>query len=274
MVAILPLAAGGQSIWLPPQHGSSVTLEGMKPNYTKGDNVKFASSAWYLSGRYQATPSLAVAGELPISYFGVDQGSLSETAVGNPYIGIVLDGDNSPVVAEGGIRLPVTDEDKFNAIVNGWCADVDRWTAFYPDLVTVRGRGGMKFNNPLGNVSGRVLLGGSLLIPTGDISDEDPELIGELLAELWFQEQQFQFGLDIAGYTWITESDADFNERSEFQVGMGLAYTLGQIRPGLHLQIPLGDEGFIGRGEIVDYVIGLNVTAFFPVSGPTTPSTP
>jgi hypothetical protein len=261
IAAVIPNVAAGQSVWLPPQHGSSFSLEILKPSFAGDAEVSFMTTAWYFAGRYQVSPSVAMIGEIPISHFAPEFGPESETAIGNPYIGVSFEDVNSIAVVEGGIRLPVVSEEKYISLKNGWWADFDRWTAFYPDLLTIKVRAGVKLTGADGKVSGQILIGGSVLAPT---NEGDTELMGDLSAGLWFRESQFQFGLDFVGNTLLTADDVEFSSRSEFQFGFGVAGTFGQVRPGIHLQIPLGKDGWIGRGEIVDLVFGINVTVFLP----------
>lgn len=270
LLIAVPSVGMSQSIWLPSSEGNSVSLEVFKADWAGDNNVTFASSAWFLTGRYQASPSIAIVGELPLSHF--DSKSVgafnpeAENAIGNPYLGILFNPENSGLIGEAGVRVPITSDDKFGANLIGWFSEFDRWEAFIPDLLTVRGRLGGKVISSSGNIHARFLGGGTFWIPT---EGGDPELFADVVGQIWFQEDQFMFGATFSGRSLLTVQGPSFTERSEFQFGFGASGTFGNVRPGFHVHIPLGGDGLIGVGEVVDAVFGVNITLLFGQPGGT-----
>lgn len=65
----------------------------------------------------------------------------------------------------------------------------------------------------------------------------------------------------------LSEDNLSFSERSEFQLGLDANTTFGNVRPGVHLHLPLGDDGLFSTGQAVSFVFGLNVTLLIPSAG-------
>ena len=61
---------------------------------------------------------------------------------------------------------------------------------------------------------------------------------------------------------WLSATDLDIHERTDFQLGAGITVDCGNLRPGLHLHLPLRQEGLTRVGEVCDVVFGFHVTAF------------
>jgi hypothetical protein len=272
-VSLLPVSSAcGQSAWLSPERGNHVAVEILKAKYSDIQDVSFSTSVWYLSGQWQVTPVVALVGELPFSRFDVKvSGYDAETMLGNPYVGAIFTPRRSPAVIELGMRIPALTEERFidnpDAAVNGWYTDADRWEAFYPDLLPLRLRGGMDISTPgsAANVLTHFRIGPTLWIPTS--SDYDTEVFIDGVAGVWFEPTIYQFGITFSSMTVLTESDLSFSERSEFQMGFAANATFGNLRPGVHMHLPLGNKGLLYTGELVDAVFGLNLTVLLPQAG-------
>ena len=272
VIAVAPRAEA-QSLCLPPGSGNQVALEVLKVSFDdEVADVTFGSTVWFLSGQLKATPGLALVGEIPLSRIDVKAYSVfgdpdPETAVGNPYIGVILRAARTSFVSELGLRLPVASEDNADALVQGIWSDADRWEAFIPDLIAVRARAGMDVSSPMGTADliTRFRIGPTLWIPTED--GADAEIFADATASLWFQPATVMFGVTLSGRTLLSEDALSFSERSEFQFGLDANVRFGNVRPGVHFHMPLGDDGLFSTGEAVDFVFGLNVTMLIPGVG-------
>ena len=274
-ITMMPASAVAQTMWLPHTEANSISLEMYKVDWDgRIQDVSFASGAMFVTGRYSIGSRVALVGELPVSNFrqegrvGPDLGWQTtigrpadewQTAFGNPYIGVVVHGGGKPGICEIGIRLPVVSEEDLEARTAGAVADIDRVDAWVTDLVTIRGRLGRFYSNAEGTVEGQTMIGGALAIPTGD---GDKEFFLDLLGKVWFRNSRFRFGLEFAGRMWLTETGPDLDERLDIQFGAGITADYGNFRPGLHMHMPLGDEGLTNVGQVADMVFGLHVTAF------------
>ena len=193
LVAILFAVPGGvtaQSIWLPPGSGNQIALEIFKPSFADNvSDVTFTSTVWFLSGQIQATPTLALVGEIPLSRIDVKQAWFgdpdAESTIGNPYLGMVYRSARSTFITELGARLPFVPDDKWDAQLQGLWSDADRWEAFYPNMIALRIRAGSDVTSPSGtaNLVTRFRIGPTFWIPTE--SDIDGEVFADATAGIW-----------------------------------------------------------------------------------------
>jgi DNA-binding beta-propeller fold protein YncE len=88
------------------------------------------ATEWSLSNRISAL------GRLPFAR--LDLGSQqSETALGNPYVGIRF-GPSNRNYTDIGIWLPLASEDNSSALFTGFISDVDRWEAYLPSTLSLQ----------------------------------------------------------------------------------------------------------------------------------------
>lgn len=254
-------SAQAQSIWLPPANRSQLSLEADKAMYAESEDIGFMTTAWFLTGWAQVSPTLALQAELP--YARYEQESYdAESLVGNPYVGIVYGSvDRQGVVVEAGARLPLVSEDdafeNLGAAFNGIATDVTRMEAFLPKLVTVRLRaGGYAISNTHTGLYLRMMAGGQFWIPT---DDGDTETLADVDLGLWHLNDKSSFGAVFSAKSILSEPDLSFTERSEFTLGLSGSMRFGRAEPGVDVRLPIGNEGFLGVGEFVDAVLGAHV---------------
>jgi hypothetical protein len=254
-------SANAQSIWMPPTMGSHIQLEAMKPSYSV-EGVGFWTSAWYLGGLARLSPAVALYLEVPFASYE-EEGFESQSTIGNPYVGIVYGSvERRGFVLEAGGRIPAVSEqdasDKLGAIITGWTADFTRFEAFAPETIALKVKGGgYLVSNPQSGLVLKLMLGAHAWIPTGG---GDGELVADVDMGLWKLAPKGSIGAVISEKTLLTQGDLSLTERSEFQLGLSGSMRFGQVEPGIHLHLPLGNEGLIGLGELVDVVWGVNCT--------------
>lgn len=270
LLVAVPSVVMSQSIWLLPSAGNSISLEVFKSDWAGSSNVSPGSSVWFLTGQFRTSPSVRVVGELSLSRFNLKSAGLFNSevgsAVGNPYFGLLLNSENSSLIGELGVRVPVTSGRKLLTSVNGWYSEFDRWEAFIPDLLVARGRIGGKSIDGSGNVQAQILGGGTFWYP---IQGGEKELFVDAVAKMWFRGDIFMFGTTFSGRALITESGNIFSELTEFQIGFGVYGNFGKVQSGIHAHFPLQSEGLIGMGQAVESVFGINITVLFGQSGGT-----
>jgi hypothetical protein len=260
-----PISSPAQSIWLDRRHDKTITLEILKPNFDGEDNTTLATSALFLSFRSPLSKKLHFVAELPFAHSGFEainrgeSGSTSvdesESTLGNPYFGLEIAGQSSPVFAEIGIRVPFAAEDKLGAVVTGFFTDFDRFEAFLPDLVPITGMLNY-YHKEASGLAIRLRGGSSLLINHNKEKNED--------ATEWFLGYSAQAGYEservsvlggVTGRANISEGDLDFGERSIHQLGFNASVGLGNVRPGVHFRLPLDDD----LKNSLDFVLGFNL---------------
>lgn len=60
LLVAVPSVGMSQSIWLSPSEGNSVSLEVFKVDWVDDEPLSFASSAWFLTGLYQASRLITI----------------------------------------------------------------------------------------------------------------------------------------------------------------------------------------------------------------------
>ncbi|MFQ6113378.1 MAG: hypothetical protein ACE5NG_04715 [bacterium] len=253
LVLLSPLSA--QTIWLNQGQDNSIAIEVLKPEFDGDDDFTFISTAWFLSGRFSLGENVMIAGELPIAHggidtdFGVDE---SQTVIGNPYVGFEIRRQGSSMFAEIGVRPPLTPDDNPFASFVGLFSDFDRLEAFTPDILTVTG----KVNYHRTNASKVVfrIRGGTALLINTEGKGDDTELFLDYSGQVGYEGDQFSL---IGGLTgrFLASEDGDLGERTVLQLGLAASVGLRNVRPGIHLRIPLDDD----LTGVLDLVAGLNL---------------
>lgn len=246
----------GQSIWLDHTQKKSIAIEILKPTLDGDDNTTFVSSAIFLSGRFTLSPNLLFVGELPFAHHGIDTDfrKHTETVIGNPYIGLEFRSPSSPVFAELGVRVPITPDDKGFASDMGIFADLDRFEAFTPDVLTVAGKVNF-YRKSDRNIVFRIRSGPSLFINTRRDAGDDVELFVDYSAQIGLEGRRVSLIGGITGRLLVTEEDLNFGERSFHHLGAALSLNLVKVRPGIHFRVPIDDD----FAEVVDFIFGVNL---------------
>ncbi len=258
VLAVVAVCAAGsdtyaQSTWLLPRNVNAVTLEILKPSFDL-PGVRFVSSAWVLEGRYafDSGQRTYLTIDLPVAHLGVDGGE-SETAVGNPYVGVTNFAREAPIVYELGLRIPVASES--GGGLTGLLADFDRFEAYATDTFSLRGTMSY-FPSRSGDWVLLTRLGSSLLFNTGSVPEgaAKADLYANYAFFTWYLTSRFQAGLGFAGRFLITDPGS-IAERTAHQLGASFQADLSAVIPGVHVRLPLDDN----LTEFVDVVVGLSV---------------
>jgi hypothetical protein len=219
--SLLPDTISAQSIWLPRSQERAVSLEFLKPDMEGGFfNYSFMSSTTFLSLRMPLSQMILFVSEIPFVHAGfqtVDaDGNLidvTENALGNPYIGIELQGKNSTFFTEAGLRLPLTSYDTFQTLFLSLYTDSDRTEAFLLDVLSITGLVNVYHKFP-SNLMVRFRAGPVVWIVTDSESYSDEV------------EMIFRYGLQ-EGYVSVRlPLDEDLNNIIDFVIGLHLTVEL------------------------------------------------
>lgn len=259
MLGAMPVAA--QSVWLGADRQAAVAIEVLRPDF-ESSNVTLFSSAVFLSGHYPLAEAIDLVVEIPISRYGENYTSFdgrdesrSETALGNPYIGIALGERDASAYGELGVRLPIANEDG-DGLGTGFMSDHDRWEAFLEDFVTIRGAGNYIHRAPSGFRT-RLHGGASLWVYTGGFESDYFEALIDYGAHGWYPvSEQVRISAGLTGRLIITENDLSLSERMLNQFGVAVVGRFGGVEPGLHLRRPFS---FTEERDEPSYVLGLSL---------------
>jgi hypothetical protein len=228
-----------------PQRGFALDL--LRPKF-QGGGTTLTSFAAYASARL-AAGNMLVRIEVPFARVAADLTG-SSTSFGNPYIGIETSRETGLGFEVGG-RVPLASETE-SAVGLGSFADIVRTEAFLPNTLTLVTRARYRVREANGftfDAGG----GPSLWVPTK--GGGDPELILHHHMAAGFRGPNVWGSLGFAGWTILTEDAGGVANRTVNEVGASVGLASGQVRPALHLIVPLDDE----YNQAVGIVLGFGV---------------
>lgn len=259
LAILLPAVASAQSVWLDPDRPQSISIEVFKPDFNNLNDNTFFSGAYVVSGRMALTPSLNLAADIPLSHYGIDGGGInvSETAVGNPYLGVELWAPNRLLYGEFGVRLPIDGNE--DALLSGFASDLDRREAFFGDVFSIIGQVNYRYRIPAGlsKFSLRLRGGPNFWIYADEDATDDVDLFANYAAQLWYHANYVQVGVGAIGRALLTEGNLSFGERTAHQLDVSVLGMYRGVQPGVHFGLPFDDNDF---GDVVDYVVGFSLT--------------
>lgn len=250
---VLPLAtANAQAVWLGGDQRPNLRLELAKPS-VEGD-LTFGSFVGFLGGRAPVADGIVLVAEIPFANAKYDfEGADGQFAIGNVLLAGEFAFGGSPGYVELGVRLPTAPEssEKGLPLELGLLADIERWEAFLPQTVPAHLLLGYR-NHAATGVLVRLRGGPIVWIPTGEA---DTELFGVVDADVGYADQRFGVAGGISSRILVTESGPNFGERTAFEFGIESWVTLGRVRPGLQLRLPIDED----LSDQVNSVFGLSV---------------
>jgi hypothetical protein len=251
VLTITAFAVSAQTCWLPDATDKGVGVEWLKPSLSEDDETSFLSSASTLTGRFRVGEKLVLAGELPFAYFNAEYMD-AELAVGNPYLGVIFNKENSPYFLEAGFRAPIASEDKYMAFFYSYLADFDRSEAYMPDVWSISVKNHYLKRSESG-VFFKLMGGFSYWLPR-ESEYSDPEGLFDYGGHLGYEAENVQVFGGMTGRIILTESDIDFKEATVNHFALFARYKGWKVQPGVVFKVPVDDD----YSEIVSYVIGLN----------------
>jgi hypothetical protein len=102
----------------------------------------------------------------------------------------------------------------------------------------------------------RFTLGGQLAIP----DEGEKEFFADLATNFWYRTNKARFMIGFSSMYLLTEDNLDFADRHLTSISFATDITLGQFEPGVHFQLPVGDN----LSEIINYMYGVHVAYHFP----------
>ncbi|HLF19977.1 MAG TPA: hypothetical protein VI704_04230 [Bacteroidota bacterium] len=250
----------GQSYWLSRGAESSFSFEYLRPTFVAQPfaSSSISGSVYIVSGRLALGERTGLLLELPYSIGEVSSTfgpSVSHSSLGNLYVGGEFFSENKQFFTNVGIRLPFAQEEKFFAQYVGFNSDYDRWEAFIPNVASVSAIFNYKPQLETGFYL-RLLAGPSLWIKTkpGTIRD-DTEFFLNYGSIVGYESDVVNVGLGITGKMLLTET-GDLEQRNHYQLGLVAGTMLGNVRPEIHLRLPLDKS----LRNTIDRIVALQVT--------------
>lgn len=260
---LLPISAQAQSIWTAPKHQDGITLEAQKPDFDNQfiTDGAFASSVYFLSGRYTVHPSLRLGAEVGLSHFGMDADvpgvDLSETAFGNIGLSAEYLTPVNNLSATLGVHIPTATDNM--GIVTGGLSDLQRPGSFSPDTWTISTLGDYSYALS-SNFDLRVNGGPLMSIATFD--DETETRFGlQYAAQGWYTTRYAMLGAGVNAFSDLSERDDELDtfERTSMAAGGSVIGKFGRYQPGVNVMVPVTKD----YRDFVDWRAGLSLSVLF-----------
>lgn len=263
LLALISLRPGAaQSLWTRPYQPNQISLELLQPalDTAPDEELSFLTGAGTLAASYLATDRTSLVVQVPFAHYASDVGaedpaSVSETTLGNPYLGLGLSSTRVPLFVELGARLPVASDSTAATFVGG-ATDLDRSEAFAPHLFSTHLIVNTRWELSRA-VSVRFRGGPLLTTPTPD-GTGSTELYARYSAQGWFEGDRYVFGFGLTGRAPFTEG-GDFTDVSAHQVGATLIFNVPYLHPGLLVRTPLNGPA----SDDVGVILGLTLSTAF-----------
>lgn len=246
-------SATARSIWIAPADSNEVRLNAMHPTFDRGD-ISMMSMLWTLSVINTVSPRNHFQFEVPFSHMKWEEQDGS-TAIGNPYIGWLVQAKDSPWSGDIGIRLPLASNDEMSTFMGVVADQVDGAEAWIPDYVSAQALATFYKQDPR-TPGVRFGFGPSLLVYMGDNDYADGfEMYLRYYAQVVFPSNDVLFGLGVSGRYLVTEESDGFDESSIHDLAIFAARGSGKWRPAGRVRIPWDEE----MAEILDVAFELSL---------------
>ena len=261
VIGVLGLSgpAAAQEMWLGPTHGGSLAIEVAHVHFSDpdlGPAQSSASAAVFLTARIPLWQRTALVIELPAargSFSSWDE-TMSDFAIGNPYVGVEGGQSGTKWFGEAGVRLPIMSETKIASALVGMASDLDRMEAFLPDVAAVSAY----LNGRSGGATGfriRMRVGPLLDIPTRS-GMGDAELFGAYALQVGVASKGVEIFTGVTGRMLITQ---DASNQLTDQFVSSLHLNLGRVEPGVDIRVPLDN----GQPDLIGSVFGVSLRMAF-----------
>ncbi len=254
-LGMIPVRA--KSSWVGYDHSRNISLEfltvQLKSEY--GDHSAF-SGGYFISCRIPISEGLRVIGELPVGHYAATLSypffgsmEISETGVGNPFIGLETFG-KSGISGEFGLRLPLRGEENINAAAAALLSDVQRIDAFAYKTIPLKAMA--HYRHSESNLHYRIRSGGLLMVDISGDRKESLELYFLYDGSIGYDGEPMRALVGLSGMFILTE-DGDIEDRVLHTLDINLAVKLRTTVLGLLVKFPLTDS----YSEMMSSSIGL-----------------
>ncbi len=269
-LSLAPVSALAQIEWLNPEGRPGLQFEftaGSFENYESywyTDSYPFPTASMFMTLRSRFSNSASVVFEFSSfatkheyydSYYTYSHFKKSRLGIANPYLGFELGKEGSSPLWNFGIRFPIISEDNSYWAIPSQYISSHRFLAYVNKVLTISSNWGYRYV-PNSGFGLRATLGGQLAIPDRG----NKEFFGDLATNFWYRTQNVRFMIGLSSLCLLTESDIDFTDRLLTSVSFSADITMGQVEPGIHVQLPIGDN----LSESINNMYGVHIAYHFP----------
>lgn len=253
------------SIWIDERHDKKISIEFLLPDFN--DDGYCNRSGWitFLGAQLKVGNCSYFVFDFPITYgkkernyynyYYYSERKSSETAIGNPYLGMKFLGKNPLYSFEFGARFPLASNEKTTALATAMFTDIDRLEAFMPDYITIQGMINFCPESDQGFHSG-IRIGPKFWIYTGEYQlVDDVELNLHYNMQARYTWQRFSIGGGITGIWCLTEEYFMDDDRFFQQLGFEAGVAFDHVYTGFSLRLPADNN----LKNVIDMVFGFNI---------------
>lgn len=257
LLLLLNSTSVAQSIWVDAEESKSlIGAELMIPAIDDMVTTEFPTSVVLLYSRIRLNDAVSIKVDLPISHFSVD-GDLSETDIGNPYLGIGLHNMTPGLSLDMGVRLPFAPKNKLTepesnlGLITGALIENHNLGIYMPDTYSLTANFNYRWESDTGLI---LKVGGApdLIVPNGDF---DNEFLFNYYGQILYGGSDFNIGAGLTGLYLTTEEGISNGDRTIYNLGLLGSYNFDAVKLGTYLRVPLDDD----INDILNFVLGLNI---------------
>lgn len=257
LLLILNSTCLGQSVWADQKASKSIVgVELMIPSVEDQFAIEFPTSVVLLYSRFRINDALSIKIDLPVSHLSTGN-DISETDLGNPYLGLGLHNVSSGLDMDIGLRLPFAPEfdpsqpEANLGLTTGMLIENYNFGIYLPETFSFTSNLKYQWNNESGLI---IKTGGGpdYLIPNGSAENE---LLLNYYGQVLYGAENYSIGAGLTGLLIVTEEDVSFGDRTIHDLGLIGNYNFENARLGAYLRVPLDDD----LNDTLSFVFGLNI---------------
>lgn len=254
----IQIKSKAQSVWVvKDERISGVGIELMIPSLADEFTTEFPTSAFVVYGRFWASDAIRIDLDLPVSHVSAGDGNLSETDIGNPYVGVGFMNSENEIFFDIGIRLPfapdlsVSNPNASVGLFTGLLVENYNIGKYAPETFSISSQVKYRYQNSSGLI---VKVGGGpdVIFPP---DDADTEFFLNYHAQLLYGQNDLRIGAGFTGLLLVSESDLSFGERTIHELGIISAYDFGNVEAGAYLRVPLDED----ISDQLNFILGMNL---------------
>ncbi len=255
LLLVLTKTSGAQSVWMADDEvKSAVGFEVMIPSIDEIFGSEFPTSVFELYGIIELNANISAKLSLPVSHYSTSNsfaGDISETAIGNPYLGVVIREASENLDVELGIRLPFAPDDN-TGLVTGLLVENYDFGVYLPETLSFSTS--LKYHNE--NESGLIVKGGGGPDIVKPSNGGDVELLLNYYGQALYGMNKLGVGVGFTGLLIVSEADLSFGDRTVHNFGITGSYNVNSSVIGAFISVPLDDD----LNDTLNFVMGLNLT--------------